>query len=295
MASLKKKIINGSTYFYLEHSFRKGGKVFKREKYLGTILPENIAAIQKKFVSEFYVEKWYSALDKIKSNANKERKHMPPSALQKEKQTFAVKFTYNTNRIEGSTLSLRETADLLEEGITPAHKPLSDIKEAESHQKVFYEMLSYKKDLSLSIILYWHKQLFKDTKSDIAGKLRTHQVAISGSRFMPPLASEVEFLFQEFLEWYNQSKKTLHPVELAGLVHLKFVTIHPFSDGNGRISRLLMNFVLNKNEFPMLDIPYTNRSSYYTALERSQVKKEESIFVQWLFRRYIKEYSQYSK
>jgi Fic family protein len=295
MASLKKKIVDGNTYFYLEHSFRKDGKVLKREKYLGTAIPPNIDAIKREFVFGFYVEKWYSILDAIKINTNEEKKHTPKSALRKEEQTFAVKFTYNTNRIEGSTLSLRETADLLERGITPAHKPIADIKETEAHQKVFHEMLNYQKDFSLNIILYWHRQLFKDTKPDIAGKLRTHQVAISGSKFMPPLASEVEFLCREFIGWYNLNKKTLHPVELAAGVHLKFVTIHPFSDGNGRISRLLMNFVLNKSKFPMLDIPYTHRSGYYTALERSQIKKEEGIFVYWLFRRYIKEYQHYSR
>ncbi len=136
----------------------------------------------------------------------------------------------------------------------------------------------YDKEITLSTVLYWHKQLFQDTKPDIAGKIRQHQVGISGSKFHPPYPIELDLLLRDFFDWYNQNKKKLHPVHLAGLVHLKFVTIHPFGDGNGRISRLLMNYVLHKNGYPMLIIPYSQRMSYYTALERSQLKKDEKIF-----------------
>ena len=90
-----------------------------------------------------------------------------------------------------------------------------------------------------------------------------------------------------------KNKKKVHPAELAASVHLKFVTIHPFGDGNGRISRLIMNFVLKDNNFPLLDIPYTKRTSYYNVLERSQINKDENIFIQWFFRRYLAEYKKY--
>ena len=86
-----------------------------------------------------------------------------------------------------------------------------------------------------------------------------------------------------------RQKDKLNPIELAALVHLKFVSIHPFGDGNGRISRLMMNFVLHKHNYPMLDIPYTKRNSYYTSLERSQIKRDNSPFLNWFFKRYIKE------
>ncbi|MDP1729129.1 MAG: Fic family protein, partial [archaeon] len=120
-----------------------------------------------------------------------------------------------------------------------------------------------------------------------AGKIREHGVQISLSKFIPPTPVELQTLLKEFFDWYNQNKNKISPVELAALVHLKFVTIHPFSDGNGRISRLMMNFVLNKFGFPMLDIPYTKRSGYYNSLERSQVKNDEHIFVQWFFKKFI--------
>lgn len=126
-----------------------------------------------------------------------------------------IRFTYDTNRIEGSKLTLRETADLLERGITPKGKPIHDVKEAEVHKEIFYKMVDYRKDLSLQIVLYWHKELFQDTKpAEIAGKIRQHQVAISGSKFMPPFPAEVYPLIREFFKWYSKNKK-LHPVELA--------------------------------------------------------------------------------
>ena len=84
----------------------------------------------------------------------------------------------------------------------------------------------------------------------------------------------------------------MHAVELAALVHLKLVTIHPFADGNGRISRLIMNFVLNKHGCPMLNIPYEKRAGYYGAPERYQIKNE-MIFLQWFFKRYMKENTKY--
>ena len=295
MVTVKKRKIKNNTYFYLEHSIRKNGKVEKKEKYLGKEIPKNLDSLKKEFFSQIYRETWFNLLDLIKKNFSKEQQIIPKEAKEKELESFMVRFTYDTNRIEGSTLTLRETSNLLEKGITPKEKSLDDVKETEAHKKVFYEMLAYDKDLSLQIVLYWHKILFENTKPDIAGKVRSHQVAISGSKFMPPFPAEVEILLREFFKWYQKNKHKVHPVELAALVHLKFVTIHPFADGNGRISRLMMNFVLNKLKFPMLDIKYEKRTSYYNALERSQTKKEETIFCNWFFRRFVKENVGYAK
>ena len=293
MVSVKKKIINGNAYYYLEQSYRKNGKIDKKEKYLGPTLPKNIEKVKEEFLREFYQETWFNRFDTIKEQFIKEKRNIPPSLEKKQTEQFAITFTYNTNRIEGSTITLRETADLLERGISPSQRPLEDIKETEAHQVVFYDMLKYNKEITLSTVLYWHKQLFQHTKPDAAGKIRNYQVGISGSKFLPPYPIELDLLLRDFFDWYNQNKKKLNPVHLAGLVHLKFVTIHPFGDGNGRISRLLMNYVLNKNGYPMLIIPYSQRKSYDTALERSQLKKDENVFILWFFKRYLKEYKHY--
>lgn len=293
MVEIKEIKKGNKRYYYLTHSYRDGKSVKKKQLYLGNALPKDIEEEKKKFMQDFYREKFLESINKIKFKFNAEYRNLPNSAKEKAKENFVIKFTYNTQRIEGSTLTLKETGNLLENGIAPSFKPMRDVREAEAHKKIFFEMLDYDKDLNLQILLKWHKELMENTKEDIAGKIRNHEVAIAQSKFNPPMHMELDALLREFFEWYNKEKKNLHPVELAALVHLKFVTIHPFADGNGRISRLIMNFVLKKSKFPFLDIPYTKRTSYYNALERAQVKKDENIFVQWFFRRYLEEHRKF--
>lgn len=167
MVTIRKKTVEGNEYYYLEHSLRKNGKIEKKELYLGKEIPKDIEKIKKEFISEIYNETWLNQLDRIKENYSKEQKKTPISAKEKEIENFMIKFTYNTQRIEGSKLTLRDTANLLEKGETPK-KPLRDVKEAEAHKKLFYEMLNYKKDLNFQIALLWNKILLENTKPDIA-------------------------------------------------------------------------------------------------------------------------------
>ena len=295
MVSVKKKTIRGNTYYYLEHTVRVDGRIKKEEKYLGKKIPKNIEDLKNEFLSQIYLGRWTPQLEKIKTNYSKDIKSMPDSLREKQKHIFSIKFTYDTNRIEGSTLTLRETAYLIEKGITPSGISLDDVKEAEAHEKLFYEVLDYQKNLTRAIILKWHYKLLKDTKKDIAGKVRQHQVAISGSTYMPPSPVEVEPLLKDFFKWYGKNKDKMNPVELAAMSHLKLVTIHPFADGNGRISRLILNYILQHNQYPLFNIPYQNRSSYYNALERAQTKKQEHIFIHWMIKKYLKEHKKYVK
>lgn len=293
MATIRKRTVGNSCFYYLEHSVKMSGKVKKIEKYLGKNVPKNIEEIKKKFLNDMYKEKWHKKLDEIKKNFNSHMQKLPGEIREKYMEQFMIKFTYNTNRIEGGSLTFKDTSKLLHDNITPSDKPVNDIKEAENHKNVFYAMLKNKRDISLNLVLDWHYQLFKDTKPGIAGKIRNYSVGITGSDVELPLPVEVNPLLKEFFSWYNKSKRKIHPVELAALVHYKFVSIHPFGDGNGRISRLLMNFVLHGHGFPMLDISYKNRSRYYTSLERAQKNKQEYIFVQSIIKRYIKDYKRY--
>jgi Fic family protein len=295
MVVVRKKTVKGKTYYYLEHSIREGKKIQKKETYLGNKIPKNIKELKRKFLDDIYRDRWYGDFDRIRENSAKEQRAMPKSVKEKELLSFAVKFTYDTQRIEGSTLTRGETADLLERGITPTRRPATDVKEAEAHRDLFYDILKSRKDLTLQTVLDWHWKLFSKTKPDIAGKVRHYPVTISGSKFLPTSSVEVFPMLTKFFRWYGKSKDKIHPIELAAIAHLKFVTIHPFGDGNGRVSRLIMNFVLNRNGYPMMDITYEKRKSYYNALERSQTRKEDTIFLQWFVRRYIKENRRYLK
>jgi Fic family protein len=295
MVILKKRETSGKTYYYLHHTYREKGKLKTIETYIGTKVPSNIDSRKREFLFNIYKEKWFPKFEKIKKEYSKERRTLPLEVREKSLENFAIRFTYDTNRIEGSKLSFRDTADLLEFGISPNNRPISDIKEAEAHKKVFYEMIVFDGNLSVGITLKWHKELFDATKPSLAGKLRTYRVYITNSKFLPPTPLEVIAYISELFKWYSRERAKTNPIELAALFHVKFEEIHPFGDGNGRIGRLLMNFILNKNCYPMLDIKYTNRRSYYNALERSQIKKDYSIFVNWFFKKYMKDNSRYLK
>jgi len=290
MANIRTIISGKKKYYYLEHTVRVGKDFKNKRLYLGSVLPKNILELKEKFLYDLFEEVYGKELDEIKETFRKEYKTYPESYKEKYLESFMIKFTYNTNKIEGGTLTLKETADLLQEQITPRNKSTRDIKEAEAHKRVFYEMLKFDKKLSLATIIHWHKELFKEADIEIAGMIRKHPVAIARSKTELPLPEELDTLLYELFQWYNKTYGKINPAFMAALVHLKFVSIHPFSDGNGRISRLMMNQTLNSQGYPMLNIEYANRNAYYTALERSQTLKKEQVFVQYLIKRYLKEY-----
>ena len=287
MVNVVKRRKGNQDYYYLYHDSKKG-KRKQREVYLGKVIPKDIEEQKKNFAMEIEREKWIPELEKIHENFKNEKKTIPKSIQEKNLESFSVKFTYNTQRIEGSTLTLKDTALLLEYGLSPSNRPNNDIKETELHQKLFLKIIKQKDDLSLVLVKKWHKELFAQTKPDIAGLLRDYDVWISQSKFIPPSHTSVNLLVIGFFTWYNVNKKKLNPVELAALVHLKFVTIHPFGDGNGRTTRLMMNHVLNTYDYPLMDIDYADRRSYYTALEKSQRKDDDLPFLQWFMKRYLK-------
>lgn len=263
-------------YFYLQHSFRKDGKVITKEVYLGTTIPKDIEKLKKNLEQEPRME-LQNNLEKIKKDFQKEWKKYPASVKEREKKEIAIAFTYNTNAIEGSTITLEETRNILNDKIAP-NKPLYDIKETESHATVFLKMLDKKEKISNDLILEWHKQIFGETKDDIAGKFRNYLVRVG--EYIAPDWQDVKKLMHEFIVFLEKEK--LNPVELAARAHYKFEKIHPFGDGNGRIGRLIMNHILWHNKYPMLIIEYKNRKSYYKALTRN-----EDGFVKYFLRRYL--------
>jgi Fic family protein len=152
---------------------------------------------------------------------------------------------------------------------------------------VFLAAIDEEGPLTLPMILRWHQKLFEQTKSEIAGKVRTYPVRISQSKFVPPDPFELDMLLRDFFDGRRAAGKAIHPVMRAALVHLRLVSIHPLGDGNGRVTRIAMNRELRLAGFPLFNIPYLDRRSYYAALERSQMGTNEVPFTRWFAKRYL--------
>ncbi|MCX6707996.1 MAG: hypothetical protein NT001_07760 [Candidatus Woesearchaeota archaeon] len=169
----------GKQYYYLQHSFRDKDGVKTAEIYVGKNIPDNIISIKKGFIGRITKETSSESLGRIKAGFKREWQQYPESVKEKIKGQLAEIFTYNTNAIEGSTITLEETRGIIEHGIAP-NKPLRDIKETEAHAAVFLNMLEKKEKLDIHLIMDWHNNLFKDTKKDIAGRFREHLTLQTG-------------------------------------------------------------------------------------------------------------------
>jgi Fic family protein len=275
MRIIKKKRGN-EEYFYLQHTIREKGEVKTKEKYLGKEIPKNIDDIIKEFRREL-LKDTYNKFDKINSNFKKHWKKVPESVKAKEKEEISIVFTYNTNAIENSTITLEETREIIHDHISP-NKPLEDVKETEAHSNVFLQMLNKKISFSDNIILKWHEDIFSETKKDIAGKYRNYLVRVGS--YIAPSNKDVKPMMFVLVDFIKKSK--IHPVELAARAHYRFEKIHPFGDGNGRIGRLIMNHILWYEDFPMIIIEVKKRKAYYKALQ-----KDEESFVKYFFRTYL--------
>ncbi len=288
---LKKRTINNNEYYYLAKNIRINGKIKKIEKYLGAQRPTK--AEMERFnvsVTNILSEKDVERIEEIRIGFNKNYKKLPKTIKDKFIKDFLVKFTYNTTVIEGSTLTLGQTKMILIDQIMPEGKTRREVREAENHVEAFNFMLGWNKDLSMEFILKLHSILMKDISED-AGKIRTQNVAIMGSYFKPLRHEKLDYELKAFFEWYEKAK-VLHAFEMSCLVHIKFVTMHPFSDGNGRMSRLLQNFILKKHNYPMLDIRNEHREEYYEAEEQFQMHDKERPFVEFCLKQYIKGYEE---
>lgn len=221
------------------------------------------------YLSETIIKRLEEKLKKL----NKLRP-LPKSAVLKLREQFEIEMTYNSNAIEGNSLTLRETFLVLHEGITIKGKPLKDHLEATNHQEALEflsDLIDHQKNATISehLIKTLHHLITQKIEKEWAGTYRNAPVRITGTSHQPPDALELPHQMQEMIKWVSANQKKLHVVELAALLHHQFVHIHPFFDGNGRTGRLLMNVFLMQKGYPLAIILKNDRKKYYLVLRKA--------------------------
>ncbi len=222
----------------------------------------------------------YTQLDALKKKLDSYRP-LPSDVISNLHEDCVLRWTYHSNAIEGNTLTLKETKIALE-GITVGGKTMREHLEAINHREAicFVEELVATND----VLTEWqikaiHQLILKNIDDTHAGTYRKTNVVISGAEHVPPDALSLESEMQLFIQWYRENAEQLHPVELSARVHADFVKIHPFVDGNGRTSRLLMNLELMKKGFPPVILPIDTRLDYYEALDIAHTKNNYEPFL----------------
>lgn len=278
---------NGRKYYYRVKSIRIKNRVKKERIYLGVNLSKEELKKKEKeadkklnILNVILTREEEEFLNKLKKEFSKE----PRENYQNRYEAFCSLFTYDSAGIEGNTLTLLETSHLLFEGIVPKEKSLREINEVINHKKAFDYILNYNGDITKEFILELHRSVIMNTlRQDLisqSGRYRTVQVFVG--RSIPPNPLEVPNQMARLLKWYSVNKKKLHSLVLASYFHTEFEKIHPFVDGNGRVGRLLMNFILYKNKFPMINIPKRRKFKYYEVLQNAQYRNNLNGFVKFL-------------
>ncbi|MFA5831516.1 MAG: Fic family protein [Candidatus Paceibacterota bacterium] len=221
-----------------------------------------------------YLDKKLQERIEVKKQELEKLRPLPVSSVKKLQEQFALEMAYNSNAIEGNTLTLKETFLVISEGITIKGKPLKDHLEAKDHYEALqylYELIENEKRHTFSemMVRNFQKLVVKETDPEWAGKYRTSNVVITGSDHTPPDASEVPMLMREAVEWIGKNKDKIHPIELAAILHHKITHIHPFFDGNGRTARLVMDIVLLQAGYPLVVILKNDRKKYYESLDKA--------------------------
>ena len=199
-------------------------------------------------------------------------------------QALELEYTFESNRIEGNTMTLRETDLVINEGLTISGKSMREHLEVINHQEAIAyikHLIDKNTTLNEREVLSVHNLILRGINPEDAGRYRRVQVMIKGSSYMPPQPFMVSKEMEDFFIWYETNKNNLHPIILSAELHERLVTIHPFIDGNGRTSRLIMNLILLQNGYVIANIKgdYDSRMQYYNALETAQTKNNKDDFL----------------
>lgn len=217
---------------------------------------------------------------KIKKAQLDDLRPLPPTAVARLRDQILVEWIYNSNAIEGNTITLQETRLILETGLTIGGKSLREHFEVINHR----DAIDYVEDLVAKAeqvtpfhVRQIHKLVLSRIDDENAGRYRETQVRIAGAAFIPPESWLVPNLMTEWGDWLATEEKQSHPVELAALAHHRLVAIHPFIDGNGRTARLLMNLILLRAGYPPTVIQRINRRQYYRVLDQADSGKPAAL------------------
>ena len=266
------------TFYYLGKTLRIGADKWKKIRIrLGTKKPsKNIIAGKLKELRleeyKIYNEDYIDAnkleiIDDFKEVYQSHLKNLPKTIIEKTESDFVIRFTYNSNAIEGNRLTLRDTYLIINEKQIPSGAPPKDYNEVINGREAFDFLKKYKDKLTIEFIEKLNGIITKNTGVLYSGRIRFFPIKISGADFVPPNEKDVLRLLKEMINFYYENKNKFHPFVMACLIHAKFVEIHPFEDGNGRTGRALMNWVLMKGGYPKLFIPVKNRQQYYEAID----------------------------
>ncbi len=227
-------------------------------------------------------------LTRIDQNKQKIDQYRPMQEplLSELRAYYRVGLTWSSNALEGNSLTESETKVVLEDGLTVAGKPLRDYYEAIGHAKAYdalWALVEPHRVITAFHILLLHKLFYSHIDEAQAGAYRNKRVFIAGSKYAPPAPDKVPGLMAEFVEWLNSG--ALHPVELAAQAHKRFVFIHPFGDGNGRVARLLMNLCLLRQGYTLAIVPPVLRVEYIQLLEKAHT--DDVPFVEFIAERIL--------
>src|SRR5690606_9941096 len=225
----------------------------------------------------------FNRVDELKTQLDQHRP-LPTAAVKNLRDVYRVEWTYNSNAIEGNTLSLIETKVVMEDGLTIGGKRLQEHFEVINHSEAISfieDQVNRTEPLDERTLKTIHHLILKNIDDENDGTYRSINVRISGSQHEPPHFLQVDNEMKNLFAWYEQEKDRLHPVELAALFHFKFVYIHPFADGNGRTARLLMNLILMSHGFPpaIVKAEDEQRLNYYETQEIASWKNEVQPFI----------------
>jgi Fic family protein len=192
--------------------------------------------------------------------------------LRQLREYYRIGLTWTSNALEGNSLTEIETKVLLEDGLTVGGKPLRDTFEAIGHSHAFDYMFKLlgKRNITVEDIKKLHYLFYRSIDESFAGVWRDTSIIVTGTDYVFPASVELDRLMTELEKWINTERDTIHPIRFAAMLHLKFVTIHPFIDGNGRVARLLMNAALIQDGYLLAIVPPILRSDYLTAIRKYQ-------------------------